>query len=135
MKRKKVFLFVFLGALVAAAAAIFVVWNKPHATVDNVKGIRITAEALTMAFEKNEQNANASYLNKVIEVNGKIAEVSKNQDNKDVILLETSDPLSGVQCTMRDSGGRYQTGDEVILKGFCNGYTMVVLLSDCVVNK
>lgn len=128
-------MFVFLGALVAVAAAIYVVWNKPHATVDDVKGIRITAEALTDAFEKNEQGANSVYLNKVIEVSGKISEVSKNQDNKDVILLETSDPLSGVQCTMRENGGRYQVGEEIAIKGFCNGYTMVVLLSDCIITK
>ena len=130
--KKKALLFTFLGVMIAIAAAIAIIWNKPHETVDDQTGQKISAAALADAFGQNEQNANAAYLNKVIEVTGRIAETSKNQDGKGVVVLEASDPLSGVQCTMKDDGN-YEVGKPITIKGFCNGYTTVVLLSDCVV--
>ena len=130
---RKAILFTLIAGIIAAIIFVAVLWNRPPETVDDKKAMQMNAEVLTDAFLKNEQSANAAYLNKVIEVNGKIAEVSKNQDQKDVILLESSDPLSGVQCTMRDKGGNYKAGSTISIKGFCNGYTTVVLLSDCIV--
>ncbi|HRO43797.1 MAG TPA: hypothetical protein PL009_13245 [Flavipsychrobacter sp.] len=131
--KKKVLLFLLVVGAIAAVLG-YVVWNKPHETVDDKKGIQITAEALTNAFLQNELSANATYLNQVIEVSGKVSEISKNQDGKDVLLLESSDPLSGVQCTMREPGN-YEMEKEITIKGFCNGYTTVVLLSDCILSK
>lgn len=133
LMKKKVLLFTSLLLVVAIAIVAIFMWNKPPETVDDKKAQRITAEALTSAFLQNEQSANASYLNKVLEVSGKIAEVSKNQDGKYVLFLESSDLLSGVQCTMREPGGRYDIGAQINVKGFCNGYTMAVLLSDCII--
>jgi hypothetical protein len=129
--RKRGLLLVFLGALIAVITAVAVVWNKPPATVDDQKGIKITATELCSAFESNEQQANATYLNKVMTVTGKIAEVTKNQDGQTVVLLESSDPLSGVQCTMKQEGN-FTVGNTTTIKGFCNGYTLVVLLAGCV---
>jgi len=128
---KKVLLLLFAGIIVAATAG-WLMWNKPHETVDDKKGIQITAEELSSAFLNDEQKANSIYLNQVIEVSGTIAEISKNQDGKDVILLECSDPLSGVQCTMRETAGIYYAGETTVIKGFCTGFTTVVLLSDCI---
>lgn len=132
--KKKTVLIVILVLAVAAIAAVAFVWNKPHETVDNKKGTAVTAEMLANAFIQNEQQANATYLNQVLEVTGTAEEVSTNQDGKTVILLKADDPLSGVQCTMSESQNVKQ-GDQLTIKGFCNGYTTVVLLSDCVMLK
>lgn len=121
-----------LGVILLVAVGAAFMWNKPHESVEGKEGIQLTAEDLTLAFAANEQQANALYLNQVIEVQGTIVEATKNQDGKDVLLLESSDPLSGVQCTIKESGN-FAPGTVVTLKGFCNGYTMVVLLGDCVV--
>jgi hypothetical protein len=129
--RKRGLLLVFLGALIAIVASVAVVWNKPPATVDDEKGLKITAKELCSAFENNEQQANTNYLNKVLTVTGRIAEVTKNQDGQTVVLLESSDPLSGVQCTMKEEGN-FTAGKTATIKGFCNGYTLVVLLAGCV---
>jgi len=129
--KKKILLFIVIVAAVAAGIGYFV-WNKPHETVDNKEGLKITAEALAAAFEQDEQKANATYLNQVLEVNGKISELTKNQEGKDVVLLESSDPFSGVLCTMKE-GTSLQLGQVVTIKGFCNGFTTAVLLSDCII--
>lgn len=128
---RKVLLLILVGIIVAATAG-WLMWNKPHETVDNKKGLQITAEELCSAYLKDEQKANSIYLNQVIEVTGTIAEISKNQDGNDVILLESSDPLSGVQCTMRETYGAYHAGEPIVVKGFCTGFTAVVLLGDCI---
>jgi hypothetical protein len=134
MKRKTI-LWALLAVVVVANIVGFLVWNKPHDTVDNKEGIKITAEALTKAFEANEQSANGTYINKVMEVSGVVSEVSKNQDGRTVILLQSEDPLSGVQCTMKDDKLSFNNGQQASIKGFCNGYTSVVLLTDCVQTK
>ncbi|RYZ52208.1 MAG: hypothetical protein EOP49_09995 [Sphingobacteriales bacterium] len=133
MKRKTI-LAIFIALIVVAAAGVAFVWNKPHATVENEQAVAITAEQLTNEFISNEQQANATYLNKVVEVSGTVEEVSQNQDNKTVILLKSDDPLSGVQCTLKDVSTP-AVGDQIKVKGFCNGYTTVVLLTESVIVK
>ncbi len=129
---KKVLLVLLVLVLAGAGIGIYL-WNKPPATVEGKKATAVTAEVLARAFTDNEQQANATYLNQVLDVTGTVAEVSKNQDGKTVIVLSVSDPLSGIQCTMRDAGVQAQAGSTMTIKGFCNGYTLVVLLSDCIV--
>ncbi len=133
MKRKSISLLV--GALVIAGIIIgYALWNKPHETVDDQEGEKIEATVLANAFLENEQEANQKYLSKVLEVNGVVSEVTTNQDQKTVLLLESEDPLSGVQCTLKEAA-EVQVGEKVTVKGFCNGFTTVVLLQDCILVK
>ncbi len=129
---KKVLLFLLVVVLAGAGIGAYL-WNKPPETVDNKKATAITAELLAKAFTQNEQKANATYLNQVLDVTGTVAEVTTNQDGKTVITLSVSDPLSGIQCTMREDGVKAEVGKTMTIKGFCNGYTLVVLLSDCII--
>jgi len=119
--------------LLIAGGIGYYIWNKPPEKVENRKSVPVLATELVGAFTTDEAAANRKYLNQVLEVSGTVAETSKNQDGKTVILLESGDPLSGVQCTMRDDGITINNGAAVKVTGFCNGYTMVVLLSDCII--
>jgi hypothetical protein len=131
---KKV-LYVVLALLVLGSAVGYYLWNKAPAKVENQKATAISANDLAQAFVNNEQQANTTYLNKVMAVSGKVMEVSKNQDGKTVVVLEAAfDPTSGVQCTMRDNNFNPKVGDSITVKGFCNAYTVVVILSDCIPN-
>lgn len=128
---KKVLLCLLVVVLAGAGVAIYL-WNKPHATVEDKQAIKCSAEDLANAFTSNEEAANKKYLNQVIEVSGVVMEVTSNQDGKQVVNLAVSDPLSGVQCTMSATNMEIQTGKSVTIKGFCNAYTLTVVLSDCV---
>ncbi len=132
MKKGKVLLIVILIVIIVAGVVGAFMWNKAPDTVDDKPSVSIAAEVLSKAFEHNEQQANATYLNKALTVNGTISELDKNQDGKTVVILQSEDPMSGVQCTMRDDV-TFEVGAQVTIKGFCNGYTTVVLLSDCIV--
>ena len=130
---KKILIIILILAAAGAGAGIYM-WNKKPAKVEDIKSEAINADVLATAFTTNEQQANAKYLNKVLDVSGPIAEVTKNQDGKTVITLGVaSDPLSGIQCTMREDNVKAEVGKTIAIKGFCNGYTLVVLLSDCII--
>lgn len=133
--KKKTILLIVLMIVIAGAAVGYLQWNKPHPKAEDEAGIPVKSEALFAAFSTDETKANAAYLNKVLEVDGAIGELTKNQDGKTVAVLAAGDPLGGVQCTFRDSSVVLQQGQQVKVKGFCNGYTMVVLLNDCVISK
>lgn len=130
---KKILLIILVLAAAGISAGVYL-WNKAPAKVEDSKSFAINADDLAIAFTGNEQQANSKYLNKVLDVSGVITEVSKNQDGKTVIMLGiASDPLSGIQCTMRDNDVKAEIGKSITIKGFCNGYTLVVLLSDCII--
>lgn len=132
MHKKRFILLSLAIVVVAIATAAAMIWNKPHKKAEDEKGIPVAAASLFAEFSTSETEANTKYLNKVLEVSGTVSEVSQNQDGKTVAVLQAEDPLGGVQCTMRENGITLAVGQQVKVKGFCNGYTMVVLLSDCV---
>lgn len=131
-KGKKITLWIIIVVVVCGGITAYRMWNKPHPKVEDAKAVSEDVQKLYDAFVTNEQEANKTYLNKTMEVSGTVAESSLNQDGKTVVVLGVSDPLGGVQCTFRDAGVQIKAGDKITVKGFCNGYTVVVLLSDCI---
>ncbi len=111
-------------------------WYKPHHKVENAKGIVVTATNLSKEYTEDEKKADAKYLNKAVEVAGIIEESDKNQDGGIMLILQTTDPVAGVQCTMRDKGIVVSKGQNVVIKGFCSGAGITgVSLTDCVIEK
>lgn len=132
---KKVALVLLVIVLLGGAVAYYL-FNKKPAQVEDIKSEAITASALVKAFEANEAEANKTYLNKVLDVSGVVQELSQNQDGQMVLVLASDDnPLSGVQCTMREAIAQVKVGDQLTIKGFCNGFVMTVILSDCIKTK
>jgi hypothetical protein len=110
-------------------------WEKPRRDVKNEAAVEIAAADLFKAFSENEQKANGLYLDKVIEVTGKVTEVKNNQSGQQVVVLETTDPIFGVSCTLKTVDPSLQAGAPVTLKGFCSGYLSDVVLRECVNSK
>ena len=123
------FLFIIGSGKIAAY-----LWNKPHEKVEDAKGVVITAVALSKEYNANEKKADAKYLNKAIEVSGTISEVDKNQDGGVMLILQTDDAMTGVQCAMRDKKTVATKGQNISIKGFCSGNGITgVSLTDCVI--
>lgn len=109
-------------------------WNKPHEKVEDAKSLNITAAALAKEYGADEKAADTKYLNKAIDVSGTISEVDKNQDGGIMIVLQTDDPMAGVQCALRDKGAHPVKGQNIEIKGFCSGNGITgVSLTDCVI--
>ena len=119
--------------LIIGIALVIYLWNLPHKKVENVKGLSVTAVVLAKEYTANEQQANAKYLNKAIAVSGVVSEIDKNQDGGTMVILQSDDPMTGVQCSMRDKSVSVTKGQQISIKGFCSGNGITgVSLTDCV---
>ena len=112
------------------AGYVYYQLHKPPRDINNEMGIVIPANDLSKEYNKDEKSANTKYLDKAIEVSGKIAEIDKNQDGGKIVILETEDPM-GVVCALNDSTLKVEKGQNVVIKGFCSGNNMGVSLRGC----
>ncbi len=130
---KKTILFAQLAAIIATILVGVYQYNRKPQGVENEDATDVTAARLTADYLENEKAANEKYLNKVLLVKGIAQEVTENADSQQVVLLDGNDPLSGVQCTMQKSQQKVTQGDELSVKGKCTGYTIVVVMSGCII--
>ena len=132
---KKLLIIVLILVLAGGAIGAYM-WFKPHPKVENAKGIIVTAPALAKEYSTDEKTADGKYLNKAIEVSGTVGEVDKNQDGGIMAILQTEDPTTGIQCTMREKNISVDKGQAITIKGFCSGNGITgVSLTDCVIKK
>ena len=119
---KKIGIAILIVAAIGATVA-YKMWTKPHEGV-GAATLTVTAPNLMAQYNQNEKDADATYLNKTIDVSGKIKDVNK--DSSGVSLtLETGDEMSTVSCTLdkfaKQPREDYAIGEEVIMKGVCLG--------------
>jgi hypothetical protein len=139
---KRNFKIVIVIGLLAAAIGGFVaykMWNKPHADASDMEGIKVTAVELYKAFETNEQQANATYVGKVLEISGSIAEL-ENADSVARVVFSVPDATFGSVRVSLDK--RYADeikslapSQNIIVKGFCSGFLTDVEIKDGVIVK
>jgi hypothetical protein len=128
---------ILLGALVLALLGGiygYYQYNRGVESLENKKAdIAMTGADLLKAFETNEAEANKSYLDKVIEIKGKVVKFEKSSE-KNSLYLETGNEMSSVICEMENSqkNDNIKEGDVVSIKGKCTGYLMDVVLVQCV---
>jgi len=127
--------FVSFIALSAILAALYMYNLKATDMAKAKPDFVITASVLQKAFEDDETAASTMYINKILEVTGKIASVKPAENNVISISLVTESDLSSVICTFPAVGdpSKFRTGDEIALRGECSGFLMDVLLNNCAV--
>jgi hypothetical protein len=127
--------FVSFIALSAILAALYI-YNLKNTNMAKVKpDYVITASALKKAFEDDEKRASTIYINKILEVTGKIAALKPAENNVLSIYLVTESDLSFIICTFPaiEDPSKFKIGDEIKLQGECSGYLKDVLLNNCAV--
>ena len=135
MSRKAIVALILIALAVVAA---LIVWKwafkKSDVSVSSKKAeVEIEAAVLTREFEENEEAANALYLGKVIMVSGTVNSITEDEQNLSVYLKNAED-ISGVMCTISkasENTNPIKTGDQVKIKGICDGYLMDVKLNKC----
>lgn len=136
--KKRVLLWSLSVGLIMMMSGAFVgykMYTKPHRNVADAKAISISASRLVTEYETNETQANSKYLDKILEVNGEVAEVSKNQKGETVIALIGTD-MGTVRCTVEGADTDVAAkGAQVILKGICTGYLADVIMVRCVLQN
>lgn len=106
------------------------VWNKPMRDVADEKGIPVTASALFNEYVTDEAASNTKYLNKALEVTGVVSDVKKNDAGATYVILQSDDPMFGINCTFKEEPVGIAKGQTITLKGICTAY-----LDDVIVNQ
>ncbi|MEW7292159.1 OB-fold protein [Aquimarina sp. 2304DJ70-9] len=138
MIRKRIILI--NSVLIVVLAVVFIavtMFNKPHINVsEKAPNLSIEATKVLNDFQNNETEANAKYLEKIIQVTGVISEQSLTNE-KGIITLNSDDSFGSVMCHLdikeNKKMGALKTGQTVIIKGICTGYLMDVILVKCVI--
>ena len=119
--KKKVFITVALGIIIAAISMGYYLWNKPAVNVAEADGVKVAAAALYKTFSTDSVQAKKEYAQQVVEVNGVVNGTSINQQKQTVVLLKTGTDGANINCTMEGTGETIKTGDNIVIKGICSG--------------
>ncbi|MBK8609169.1 MAG: hypothetical protein IPL84_04295 [Chitinophagaceae bacterium] len=122
LKRNTLFL---LAGIVAVAACYAVyLYNKGPVNVKNATGIKVSAVDLYHAWYKDSLQAVQKFSNRVVETNGVVAQVSKNQQNQTIVFLMTNETGAFINCTLEDSLAVVKEDETILIKGICTGIGM-----------
>ena len=131
----RIILFVIGIVIFGSVAVAFIVFNKPHRSVEGEEAIIITSDKLFSAYETNEIEADQKYLDKVTEVTGVVTATLKNQSDQFVIVLDADHPMFGVTCTTAEEIENINVGMVVTVKGICTGYLSDVVITNGIIVK
>ena len=123
-------LFILFGSLIYG----YYLYNDPVKSIANQKAsAQVNAQNLFTAFDEDESAANTKYLDKILEVEGIVEKIVK-ENNKISIYLSTENMMSSIICELED-GQKYEgrEGDNIKIKGICTGYLMDVILVRAVI--
>jgi len=117
---------------------LFIIYTKPArvevSIVENYNQVAI--EDLIQGFQVDEQKANKTYIEKVIEVEGVVKEISFMNNRHTVLLKSNSFSQSFVMCDMsplqNNTINELVQGDTVVLRGVCKGYLLDVIMLNCI---
>jgi len=130
-------------AVLAIAAGIYGYkeYNRKNKDLAYVKpDIKINVAELIAAFEKNEAESNKIYLDKVIEIDGPVKQIIKDEKGYYTAVLGQKENMSSVRCSMdtvhQKTVSVVAEGSQVSIKGVCTGFNADELLgSDVILNR
>lgn len=131
---------IFILAIIFVSGAFFAVnlYNKGHDDLSEISPeISLSATQLFDDYSQNEATANQKYLDKIIEIDGRVSKVEKDEKGDTQLYLESNDPMFGIICNMVPGfqSTDINRGDPLVIRGICSGYLMDVALNRCVLIK
>jgi hypothetical protein len=132
MRMKPKFIITILVVLIVGGLALTAYYNKPHRNPEKEQALTISATELFNQFVSDETAANSRFLDKVLIVTGNVKTTTRNQQNAQVITIETGDDYFGVQCTLTPQATEVSINDFVAIKGICKGFLSDVVITDAV---
>ena len=148
-KTKKTILFSILVIILIAAVIGYKMYNKKHFNVENSQpAATISAVELHNTFTTDSILAKNKFIgdevnHKVIQVDGEIAGIKKDQQGNTIILLKTATDGAFINCTMEGATEARVVGNKIAVKGICTGYNFDadmgipgdVILTRCFITK
>jgi hypothetical protein len=128
----KILIIILLFLVVTGAAVVVYFYTLRAGDLRSVNPDHIISSTeLVKEFEENETVANSKFVNKIIEVTGKIESINQIESEGLNISLEAENRVSAVICTLADGEDieGYEPGQEITIRGECSGYLMDVLIN------
>lgn len=141
MSKKKIIISVIAVAILCGGWYGYAEYTRKVQDLDQVKAqVRMNADELITAFEKNESEANAMYLDKIIAVKGQIKTIEKDDMGHYSVILGDESSMSSVRCSMNpahnENVAELTAGTFITMKGACTGFNADELLgSDVILNR
>ena len=143
--RKKVL----IGLGIIAMTAVIYGYQEYTRTNEDLNYVKanfkIQAVDLIKEFEKNEENANEKFIDKIIAVSGTIREIIKDDNGYYAVALEAENSMSSVRCSMSavldDDTAVLRKGNIIVIKGACTGFNADellgsdIILARCVIQR
>ncbi len=135
MKGKKSLIFMFLFVVVLGLSAVLYIYNKPHINVKESRADYVlTAQNLIDEYRQNEGETDEKYSEHVIQVKGRVFDISTLKGNS-VITLKDNGSESSIICHMQPGENKkaleIKKGSNVEIKGICTGYLLDVIMVRC----
>lgn len=109
----------------------YYMWNKKTPSMSSRDATLImTANELGSQFDKDK------HAGKVLSVKGKVSLVETENETTNV-TLETEDPMISISCELEKGAATpsVKAGDEVTIKGQCDGKLTDVVMTRCIILK
>jgi hypothetical protein len=139
-RRKKLLIIAGVIMVVIAVVALYIYkeYNRMHKdTADLDPDYSITATHLIKEFEDDEQSSNGKFWNKVIQAEGMIKDIAKDDRGFYSVVLGDTSVMSSVRCSMdsvhNKEAATLQKGRHTTMKGICTGFNRDDLLGSDVI--
>jgi hypothetical protein len=142
---KKILVFVLAVAVLGGVYAYKEFNRKPVDTASANPDFATTALTVLAEFQVNDSIAGKKYTDKLLQIDGVVKEITKDEKGFYTIALGDSSSMSSVRCSMDSTFASNVTsiekGKSVSIKGVCSGYNADEMLGSdlilvrCAINK
>ena len=129
--KKTIFWIVGIVFIAAAATGIYFFNKKVPGLKHATPAYSITADELYNDFQEDESAAMSKYKDKVLSVTGEVLSIKSSEEGSNVMLHAENAMANGINCSFKGPVPQISEGDEVTIKGRCQGLLMDVILNNC----
>ncbi|MCB0733403.1 MAG: hypothetical protein KDC76_02415 [Bacteroidetes bacterium] len=130
MTKKNIILSIVLIAVVGALIGNYLYNKRVPGLEDVAPDYSLSADELFNAFDADEATALSKYEGKVIAVTGEVVNITSDSSSFSVTLGAENALAGGVNCSFHDKTKGISTGDQVTIKGRCQGFLLDVVLNN-----
>ncbi len=139
-KRRNIILIIFSAALVALC--IYINWRFTSETyIDMEKAsaeLNISSKNLVANFINDEERADTMFSGKIVEITGRVKEVTF-LNNRNTVILYGQNTSSGIICDFGTNQLEEIKGliknQKITVKGVCKGFLKDVVILNCLLMK
>lgn len=138
--KKIIFSILGIGIVIGIVVFLYVFRKSDTGAITRNPDFVLSADSLVNLFSSNEDFANVRFLDKIIQVKGRVAEITHDSTGY-IIVLREDNAMEGVSCTLGndqfEKAKVLKTGTIVEIKGICAGKLIDVSLNKCavIINK